>query len=197
MLKLDQNPPILWPTDAFEDHAQGLWWVAHTRSRQEKALAWFLHENELPYFLPLQPKAYLRKGRRRQSLLPLFPGYLFFRADELARHTALTSNRIAHVIEVFDQLEINRQLARIHRAVISGQRLDPHPHLRTGASVRVTAGSLKGIEGVIVHKRGVCKLVLNVDILGQAAAVEIDADFVEPIASFPPTPNTAPQSAET
>ena len=64
------------------------WHVIHTRSRQEKALAWFLKENEIGYFLPLRRKVVVRKGRQRKTLLPLFTGYLMFRADEEARYTA-------------------------------------------------------------------------------------------------------------
>ena len=179
MLKASENPPMLFPANCLEESSYGPWWVAHTRSRQEKALAWFLKENEVGYFLPLRGKVVVHKGRRRKTLLPLFTGYVFFRAGEEARYTALTSNRIAGVIEVIDQSQLTRQLLRVHQALASGEKMDTHPQLQRGTRVRVTGGALMGLEGVITRKRGVTKLLLNVDILGQAAAVEIDADLLE------------------
>ena len=43
------------------------------------------------------------------------------------------------------------------------------------------AGPLMGTEGIILREPEKLRLVLQVDILGQAASVEIDADFVEPV----------------
>ncbi|GAI08450.1 unnamed protein product, partial [marine sediment metagenome] len=39
MLKVSENPPIIWPqVESIRDFS-GQWWVVHTRSRNEKALA--------------------------------------------------------------------------------------------------------------------------------------------------------------
>jgi len=45
----------------------------------------------------------------------------------------------------------------------------------------VIAGPLMGLEGIVVQTRGNMRLVLQIDMLGQAASVEIDVDMVEPI----------------
>ena len=181
MLKLKDNPPILYPANSSLGEITGQWWVAHTKARNEKALAWFLAKQEVGYFLPLRDKLTVRKGRRYKALLPLFSGYVFFNGNEDSRYTALTSNRIAQVIEVVDQLKLVHELTQIHQALIGGARLDPHPHLKEGDRCRVIAGPLKGTEGILLQKKNQIKLVLQVDILGQAAAMEIDADLLEPI----------------
>ena len=36
-----------------------------------------------------------------------------------------------------------------------------------------------GLEGVVTQTRGAMRLVLQVDMLGQAASVEIDMDMIE------------------
>lgn len=181
MLKLEDNPPILYPANTSLAEIDGLWWVAHTKARNEKALAWFLAKQNIAYFLPLRDKLTVRKGRRFKALLPLFSGYVFFNGDRDIRYSALTSNRIAQVIEVVDQAKLVHELTQIHTALSKGARLDPHPHLKEGDRCRVIAGPLAGTEGFLLRKKSITKLVLQIDILGQAAAVEIDADLLEPI----------------
>jgi transcription antitermination factor NusG len=131
--------------------------------------------------LPLRAKLTVRKGRRFKSLLPLFSGYVFFNGNEDTRYTALTSNRIAQVIEVVDQSKLVHELNQIHSALSKGAPLDPHPHLQQGDRCRVIGGPFVGTEGFLLQKKNLTKLVLQVDILGQAAAMEIDADLLEPI----------------
>jgi hypothetical protein len=50
------------------------WWVAHLRSRQEKVLARYLREYEIPFYLPQMQKRIRRSGRTFVSYLPLFSG---------------------------------------------------------------------------------------------------------------------------
>ena len=181
MLKLEDNPPILYPVSDEIPTTYGQWWVAHTKSRNEKALAQNLLQHEIPYFLPLVEKVTKRSGRTFKSMLPLFSGYLFFSGDHETRQKAMTTNRIAQVIEVIDQASLIRDLNQIHKALTSGIKLDPHPHLKTGTVCRVVAGPLMGLEGVLIQKRSVSRLILKVDLLGQGASMEIDADLLEPL----------------
>jgi hypothetical protein len=38
-----------------------------------------------------------------------------------------------------------------------------------------------GVQGIVINIRGQTRLVLQVDILGQAASVEIEIDMIEPV----------------
>ena len=42
------------------------------------------------------------------------------------------------------------------------------------------AGSLEGVEGILVRKKNLYRLVLSVDMMAKSVAVEIDATDVEP-----------------
>jgi len=181
MLKISDNPPVVYPINSVIESIYGQWRVAHTKARNEKALARSLQQWEIPYFLPMREKLSIRSGRKFKTLLPLFSGYLFFCGDDDKRYKALTTNRIAHVIEVVDQQGLIGELTQIHRALQGGLELDPHPYLKEGIRCRVIAGPLMGLEGIVLRKKSVTRLVLQVDMLGQAAAAEIDADLLEPI----------------
>jgi hypothetical protein len=51
--------------------------------------------------------------------------------------------------------------------------------LKRGDWVGVKCGPLEGIQGILVRKKNVYRLVLSVEMLGKSAAVEIDALLVE------------------
>jgi len=179
MLKVSENPPIIWPQVGSICDFTGQWWVAHTRSRNEKALAHDLISKNISYFLPMSWKVRRRSRRTIRSFLPLFSGYLFFCGQEEQRIELLRTNRVANLIEVNNQQKFLDELVQIDQALRAGAPLMPHKYIKVGQQCRVIAGPLIGLEGVVVKTRGAIRLVLQIDILGQAASVEIDIDMIE------------------
>ena len=168
MLKVSENPPILWPEAESISDFKGEWWVAHTKSRNEKALAHDLIRKNMCYFLPMSWKVRHKSRRKIKSLLPLFGGYLFFCGNEDERSELWRTDRVANLIEVKDQEKLLKELLQIE-----------HKYIKTGQKCRGMAGPLLGLQGVVVKTRGATRLVLQVDMLGQAASVEIDVDMIE------------------
>lgn len=158
----------------------GRWWVGHTRSRCEKASAWEFEERGIGYFLPMIWKTHISSGKRRRSLLPLFPSYIFFCGDETVRQMALGTNRLCQVIPVAEQDRFVSELAGIEQALASRTPVELYRHAAVGRRCRIASGSLKGLEGVVVSRGRRARLVLEVSMLGQGALVEIEADLLEP-----------------
>jgi len=169
----DQKDPI--------DRYTGRWWVIHTKSRHEKALAEELNKREIAHFLPLVHTIRRHGGRKVEVELPLFPSYLFLCGDENDRYVALMTHRAAQVIRVYDQEELKRELRQIYRVLASDHPVDLYPRLRRGRRCRIIHGSLHGVEGVVIRRRHMCRLYLGVHVLGQSAELEIDASCVEVI----------------
>jgi hypothetical protein len=182
VLKETENPPLVWPQERSIADFQGTWWVAHTRSRNEKAVAWLLAGKDIQYFLPMSWKVSRKKGRTVRSLLPVFSSYLFFCGQEIDRLEALKTNRVATIIPVFDQAGLVAQLLPIEKALLAGKTLLPHEYLKVGQKCKVTAGPLMGTEGIVVrHGEKKMRLVLAIEMLGQATSVEIDTEMLEPV----------------
>jgi transcription antitermination factor NusG len=181
LLKESENPPIIWPEVQSIRDFTGLWWVAHTKSRNEKALAHDLVAKNIRYFLPMTWKVQRRSHRTLRSLLPLFSGYLFFCGQETERVELLRTNRVANVIIVKDQEKLLKELIQFEQALRAGAPLTPYKYIKAGQRCRVIAGPLLGLEGIVIQIKNVSRLVLQIDMLGQAASVEIDIDLIEPI----------------
>lgn len=181
MLKPSENPPMVWPEETSISDFQGEWWVAHTKSRNEKSLARQLVNSEVPYFLPMHWKVSKSRGRTVRSLLPLFPGYLFFCGSEDQRLEVLKTNRTAGLIPVEDKDQLVRELLPIETMLKLGKTVLPHDSIQIGQRCRVLAGPLAGTVGSVVQTPKETRLILQVDMLGQAASVEIASDMVEKI----------------
>lgn len=182
MLKLAENPPILSPRAARLADLCGHWWVGHTKARFEKAFAWDLLRRDIGYFLPLFPQVKISGGKKRRLLMPLFPSYVFFCGTDVDRYEAMKTDRLCQTIEVKDQQNFVAELSHIER-ILSGQiKIDPYPFAPVGARCRVKAGPFVGTEGIVIERKDArARMVLQISLLSQGAAIEIDADLLEPV----------------
>jgi transcriptional antiterminator NusG len=114
----------------------------------------------------------------------MFPGYLFLR----------------HVVEKTSSIEVRKARGLVR---ILGERCDkpsvvpdaeiegiqmtlqasvpvmPNPYLREGQRVRITQGSLQGVEGILLQTKPTKGLlILSVALLQRSVAVEIDGSMV-------------------
>ena len=142
---------------------ESLWWVAHVRPRCEKKLQDFCHREGL------------------STTLPLFPGYVFLHTDRLSASKVLQNQYVANLLEPPDQFEFASQLQQILDALSSDSEVRLCPNIVEGQRVRIKLGPLRGIEGIVSLRQGALELQLRLDFIGQAAALKVDADQVEPV----------------
>lgn len=152
------------------------WWAVYTKPRQEKALARDLVRLELPFYLPLVKKASLIREREVISRLPLFDGYMFLYGNDEERVRSLGTRRIANVVDVGDQTRIANDLRRIRQLIASDVPLTIESRMMPGQRVRIRSGSMRGLEGTIILRRGQTRLLVAVDFLQQGASIAIE-DF--------------------
>ncbi len=177
-----ETVPQAFPEDLFsESSASGRWRVARTKSRREKSLAVFLYQRGISFYLPLFKRRQHSEKRVRYSLVPVFPGYVFFRPGDDERYHALTSGHIAGIIDVQDEKGLLADLRQLHRAITRDAPLYPYDFVQEGDLVEIKKGPFKGLRGHILRKAGNCRLVLNVDILSRSVAMDIDADMIWPL----------------
>ena len=156
------------------------WFVLHTRARQEKAVAHYLAQRRIEHFLPLSEQVRYYGRRKLRVELPVFPGYVFLRGSAEQAYEADRTRRLAQIIRVRDQQRIAWELSNIRLALEREAVLEPYPYLKQGIRVEVRSGPMKGLQGVI-EARHADRLVLQVDMLGQAVSVEVDGSLLEPL----------------
>jgi transcription antitermination factor NusG len=58
--------------------------------------------------------------------------------------------------------------------------MTPHPYLQVGRRVRVKSGPMAGLEGILRRRKEGLRLVISIEMLARAVAVEIDEADVVP-----------------
>jgi transcription antitermination factor NusG len=120
-------------------------------------------------------------GRVRVSYIPLFAGYVFLCGSEAARYQAMTTNCISRCLHVDDRRQLLHDLRQIRRLILSDTPMTPEARIQPGAQVRIRSGSLAGIEGTVLKRRGGDRLLIAVTFLQQGASVQLEDFQVEPI----------------
>ena len=178
MIESLSNPELHQATAGPISH-DAKWFVLHTKSRQEKMVSEFLAENEIHHVLPLVSKTTYCGRRKLKSELPLFPGYVFLKGTANDAFSVDRTRRIVRIITVFDQLRLDSELRSLTLALAADKTFDPHPFLVVGTRVMVKSGPMRGVHGIIERRGNLHQLVLQVEILGQAVSMEIEAGLVE------------------
>ena len=158
------------------------WYAIWTRSRHEQVVRGQLEQKQIETFLPTVTRWSRWKDRKKKVDWPLFPGYCFARFDGEARLPILKCAGVVNIISFEGEPAPipADEIDGIRRLVESDLAFDPCPLIREGMLVEVTHGPLKGIAGRLVRKNEKARLVLSVDLIGQAVSVEVDAADVKP-----------------
>ena len=182
-LKESDNPKICYPDNALTKNVtnEQLWYVAYTKPRQEKALAWNLMQRNVSYFLPLIKKKQPSVKRLRYTFAPLFTSYIFFKANDAERVEALKTNRIVQTIHVDNQALLIKEMDTIYRAISSRPVNEYISKIKAGQLVKIIAGPLMGLEGRLREHKNERYLIIEVESVNKTIRVEIESDRVEPI----------------
>ena len=161
--------------DGHAGHAGHGWIAFYTLSRREKDLMRKLEAGSIPFFAPLvRRRLHSAGGRTRFSHVPLFPGYVFSIVDDEQRRAALATNTVARWLPITDEAALVADLRSIKRLIDTDQPLTPEARLEPGQPVRVRTGALRGLEGMVVKRRGEERLVVAVRFLNQGASIELE-----------------------
>jgi transcription antitermination factor NusG len=158
------------------------WWAVYTRHQHEKTVAEMLSAKDFEVFLPLYESIRRWKDRSMRLTLPLFPCYVFVRGGLNRRLQVVTTPGVHMILFHGENVAMipGVEVETIRKAVEGPFRVEPHPFLKCGERVRVIRGSLQGVEGVLVRKKNLYRLILSVDMMAKSVAIEIDATDVEP-----------------
>lgn len=154
-----------------------MWYAAYTNAHHEKRVAEQLARRSVEHFLPLYETVRRWKDRRVRLQLPLFPGYVFVRLALRDRLQVLQVPGVANLVG-FSGTPTALPLEEIdtlRSSLRDGVRAEPHPYLTVGRRVRVKAGPLAGMEGILVRKKNQDRLVISLDLILRSVAVEVSA----------------------
>jgi transcription antitermination factor NusG len=161
------------PGNSSEPH----WYALRTLPRHEKKVHQALCEKRLTSFLPLISELHRWNDRRRLVSTPLFPCYLFIRTEfsHALRLSVLQTRGVVGFVGKSGAGSIlpNQQIEAVRKVVDSGVYCFPYPFLTTGQRVRISGGSLDGIEGILLAKNQDHSVVISLHLIQHSLAVRV------------------------
>lgn len=166
-----------------EENLNHNWYAVCTRHQHERSAARILEYKGFEVFLPLYKSRHRWCDRVKEISLPLFPGYLFVKIAMKRLLPIVTTPGVSSIVSCGGQpagIPFS-EIEGVRRLIGSTLQVEPHPFLKSGDWVRVTYGPIAGVEGILLRKKNIARLILSVEMLGKAASVEVDATYVERI----------------
>ena len=177
--------PILPSLAGIAAQPEAPWFALYTRSRFEKQVAEQLERKRVPVFLPLRQELHRWQDRYQKVDVPMFRGYLFaqFATASFERIAVLRTTGVVRIVGFGNEYSVvpAEQIETLRRLAEERAMLHPHRYLRVGQRVKVATGALAGVEGILVRIRKQDRLVIAVDAIRQAVAVELAGYEVIPL----------------
>lgn len=169
------------------------WYALTVKPQHEKSVAEQLRLKGLETYLPLYRSSRRWSDRVKTIDLPLFSQYVFSQFQLEERIRVLQTASVLSIVSFAGApcpVEAS-QLEALRAIVGSGLTYSPWPFLHAGQRVRICGGSLKGVEGILAREKSECRVVVNIELLQRAVAVEVDRDLVQPCSQHHPLAGTA------
>jgi transcriptional antiterminator RfaH len=164
---------------------QSTWFVVYTKPRQEHIAFENLERQGFRCFLPMAINPYQRRSEKILRIDPLFPRYLFLKAnaDQQSLGPVRSTRGVATLVR------FGMELARLPEVVIKAvnSRCDPETGLVKldpvaavpGDKVKVFDGPLAGLEGIFKERKGEKRALLLASLLGTESTIEVDAMMLQ------------------
>lgn len=160
------------------------WYALYTRPRFEKKVARALEEKGLESFLPVQTVIKQWSDRKKKIEEPLFSCYVFVHVSTRHRVMAVETGGVVRMVSFRGTPASlpDSEIAAIRKVLDHSESFEPVDFLPIGQIVEVVQGPLAGVRGRLMEYRGQKRLVVGVQQIGQAIAVEIHPAHVKPVA---------------
>lgn len=165
------------PSSFREPH----WYAIYTCANHEKRVAAEIEARGIEHFLPLYSSVRRWKDRRINLELPLFPGYLFVRLPLQDRLRVLQIPSVVRFVAFGSQPAAlpNGEMETLRAGMSQGLCAKPHPFLSVGRRVRICRGAFRDLQGILIRRRGLYRVVISIELIQRSMAVEIDLTDVE------------------
>lgn len=159
------------------------WYAAYTCANHEKRVREHLEQRSVESFLPVYETVRRWKDRRMHLQLPLFPGYVFVRMPLVDRLRVLQVPGVVRLVGFNGHLSTlpDEEIEGLKKGLAGGVRAEPHPLLTVGQRVRLKRGPLAGMQGILLRRKGIFRVVISIDLIQRAVAVDVDAVDMEAI----------------
>jgi transcription antitermination factor NusG len=183
-----------------EESGSEEWFAVQVEPKLTQPILAALGQKGYDAFTPFQTVVRKWRDRTSESAVPAFPGYIFARFDLRFRLPVLTTPGVRGVVGYGKQPApiCEEEIETIRRVMTSKLPAKPFPFPQTGDVVRLVAGPLAGLTGILIGQTKHNRFLVRVTLIQQALAVDAELDWVRTLANptaADPVPEQAPTRA--
>ena len=166
--------------------SQASWFALQVRPRYEKQVAQSIAAKGISTFLPLYAERRQWSDRSKELEKPMFDGYVFCHVNLEERLPVLVTPGVLQFVGV-GRTPVpveDGEMEAIRAVVDSGAVARPWAFLKEGDRVRIEAGPLRNVEGILVRQNERDHVVVSITLLQRSMAVQVDRNWLSPIRSW-------------
>ena len=160
------------------------WYAVYTRPRFEKQVLKGLQDQDIEAYLPLIKTMRQWSDRKKMVEIPLFSSYVFEHIDRKSYDKVLQTHGVVKYISFEGKAAAipADQIDNLRIIVDSNEKVETTWETRMkGDRVIVTAGSLKGLKGILITDGDRRKVLVRIDSIDQNLIVEVHPSLIDKI----------------
>ncbi len=164
--------------------AEKRWYALYTKSRSEKKAYKELVEKGIETYLPLEKKLKIWSDRKKWIDEPFIKSYIFVKTTEIELQRALNTPGVVTVIRFSGKpAPVQEKEIQIIQSVLSSDESYEitADTFDIGEKVKVEHGSLKNLEGELVHHLNKYKVLVRIASINQNILIRINPSYLKKV----------------
>lgn len=163
------------------DESTSRWYALYLRSRYEKRVDGELRRNNIETFLPLIEEVHHWSDRKKKVIEPLFRGYIFVHSDLRDKETILQTDGVVKFVNIRNVPSPipDYEIDWVRRIIGNVADIKREQYFEIGERVRVAAGPLMGIEGIVIRHQSDTRVVISLSAINQSISIQVPGEILE------------------
>lgn len=156
------------------------WFAIQVVPRYEVKVSSLLGFKGYQCYVPIYMARRKWSDRIKTLKLPLFPGYIFCRFQDVPSGRIVDTPRVIRIVSFGGKPSTIRddEIETIQRVADTGTDPQPWPYLKVGQRVQINSGPLAGIAGILTRIKNHHRLVISLEAVMKSISVEVGASDI-------------------
>ena len=114
---------------------------------------------------------------------PIFKSYIFVHVELKDNLEVLQTRGVNHLVKFQNKIAVipDTQITNLIKMIEGGFDLSPSDYFVIGDEVEVIGGLLRGMKGIVSRTDPNDKLIIKIDAIQHAVAVQIERKYLKPV----------------
>ncbi len=156
------------------------WIAVYTKPRHEKTVLNQFEEKGIESYLPLIRQRHRWSDRMKWVETPIFKSYIFVCVELKNNLDVLQTRGVHHIVKFQNKIAVipEIQITNLRKIIEGGFVPFPSDYFIIGDEVEVIGGPLRGINGIVSRDDAPDKLIIKIDVIQHAVAVQIERKYL-------------------